>query len=593
MRKKVVFHLSGVWDSSISIMSSDVVYRAPDIENSKTFKDAKVIVVDPTIEKSLCDQYAEMYFTKFLDNSNISSINNIVYSFLNDYYSYSVRPVFSLIHSVVDIAKKYEGYEVVFLSAKSDTKDLPMFGFKTTESSRGSRDLIGALVSNKIKKSLIFPDAKFKYLKGDIYCKNYFRIFMLGNASRLFSALFILKTLLLSFNAIRASKANSVVVVRNKHHARFAKNVMNLDESLIFFLVPQLTQGKLLDLLEIKKELMRKNSFIGLSFSDLYEVILEYKFLKKSIKKYLRSEEINRNCDGCFLKVSGFNVHFSFNDMLNDLSRFPIFLLYKSVLTKVSKKYSIERIINFELVGRMAGIEAWAAKDSESQVRTIQTALISSRPHPVFPYSDFFYSESEKTKELIKEIGSHARGVVDFVGVPYKVSKIKECKKIEKIVFYTQPYDCETTLMIVKKLLNWVKSNAGALKIKLHPRDSLSKYSAFFNESKISFIDLSVDSMDDLFNWADVSVTRTSSVAKESIASGCPVILCLWSDFDKNIKSDYIDLDLFDYYISTSEAGLVKLLDNPVSVSKANLNLHSKVFGDKEIFNLVRTLNEI
>lgn len=586
MKKKVIFHLSGTWDKSIAIAPSDKVYVAPGIDKNRAYEKATLIeLYSNEFESTLCDQFFSNY-----SGFESRDSTGLVFAFLNDYYSYSLRPYCSLLLSVLDLAKKHNSHEVIVVSAKTDCKILPMFGFRTSESLRGSQDLIGALVAEKLKSLPEMNEADFRLVKGDLLSKNFFRVSLLRAANFLFSVNFFIKVLRLGSGSDGASYSKTIVVCRNKHQSRFAKNIILENDNMSLFLVPQLTQGSIRQLKEIRKTMPDYKGYLGLSFCEILKAYKESKEIIRKIKSDIEKGPVD---DGFAVKVNGVSLPMDFSWVAKEISFVSIAVFYKAVLDKIYKKYRPKIIVNFELVGRMAGIEALSAKENKASIRTVQTALVSSRPHPVFPYSDYFFADSEATSLLIKDVGAKAEGIVGYAGPSYRIKPIKESRKVSRIVFYTQPYEFSITLAIVDLLAQWAKLNEANVVIKLHPRDERQRYSHLFKKyPDVLSLSHSIE-LKELFESSDLSVTRTSSVAKESMANGCPTMLCLWSDFDNRIKADYVNADLLKEYCSFRENDLFLRLDNFEKIVSSNRLVHAGVFGGKSIQDLVVALNDV
>src|SRR5690606_27417412 len=126
------------------------------------------------------------------------------------------------------------------------------------------------------------------------------------------------------------------------------------------------------------------------------------------------------------------------------------------------------------------------------------------------------------------------------------------------VAFFTQPYEPDISLDIAKALLEWAEYSEAQVLIKPHPRDRLDYYQELSCPS-LKFVH---DSAECIIKKSDVVVTRTSSVAKESIAYGTPLILARWSSLDKSVRSDYIVDDLLPFYSSGTAKQLVDLLNN-------------------------------
>jgi len=96
--------------------------------------------------------------------------------------------------------------------------------------------------------------------------------------------------------------------------------------------------------------------------------------------------------------------------------------------------------------------------------------------------------------------------------------------------------------------------------------------------------------VEELIETSDLTVTRTSSVAKEALALGVPILLCCWSDFDRSVKTDYIVDEPGWRYCATSEREVVALLNDPEPLNVEARALRDRMFGTKTMADLVSSL---
>ena len=584
MTKRIVFHLSGAWNSGIKVSLEDKVYVAPWIDASRTSNCAQKIELEAgDFEAEICSQFAGLYA-----KSSIYDSTGMIFCGLNDFYSYSVRQVYSLLIPISKLAEKHSDYEITVVTAKADCEILPMFGFRTSESQRGSKDLVGALVARQMHGLPAFRDSHFEYVKGDALCSDRVRVGLLRAANIAFSILFFFKVFRLGINAHPASEARTVVLYRNEHQARFAKRIAGADDDVSLCFLPQITQGSFSVLKKEVVDISFNKKKLGLSIFEILKAFLSSKKILRRIKGDIAFFEKECQSD---ISVGGLTYPINVAWIAKEFSLLSSLIFYKAILSQLIEKYSIKRIINFELVGNMAGIEALSAREKSASIYTIQTALVSSRPHPVFPVADIFFSDSEETRVLIENIGLISAGVVDYAGPIYEMKNIEGKTGPNNIVFFTQPYEISVTLSILDLLCRWATHKGATILIKLHPRDNRVEYSALLEKYNNCLSISQGRELNELFSWADLSVTRTSSVAKEAITNGCPVILCLWSAFDRSIKSDYINVDLLSDYSSLDSSDLSPLLDSLDRVVKSNSLLQEKISSGKYFKDLIEALN--
>lgn len=587
---KVFIHLSGKINSKIErkIAAVDIVYNINKY-NKHPFKNViqlepcKNVETERIISEQLGILFEQMTDCKILDRE-------LVQIFLNDYFSYTIKPAYYLVELILNIINKNIEKEIVFITSRYDSLLLPMFGFKTTESLRGSAHLFYASLLPQILKN-INPKVKYRvvYSHGDTLSVPFFRNSFLKNVNLALYSIYIAKLmLLLSLSKNKDSNNSSnLILVRNNHQARFAKIISkNLDDSAVLFL-PQLSQGGFKGLVKIYRELEDSSGMFVFTF---YDIVTSLSKTRKVLKGLDQTSKTVEN----IIRVNDISIYIDFQAIINEVGYLNIFIFYKVFLQHLLEKYSVNKFINFELVGNMSALEAICSNNSNVKNISIQTALISSiSPLPIFPHASVFLTDSSPTKMLIKNVGFLQKGKVNYYGPPYQINKVKQFKDLKIIGFFTQPYELSDSLEIMNVLLEWCVENNAKLIIRYHPRDRseyyrsvLEKFSNFYHE------DRNETNLNDTLEMVDICITRTSSIAKEAIANGLPVILCLWTEFDKSVKADYIDIYSPIKYCAFNKYDLYELLDSDISVTLKNTQyLQDVIFENKNIGDLCMRLN--
>lgn len=545
--------------------------------------------ISESTEKSIAKAMLDIV-EKIKDKNKIKA--PIIKSFINDYFSYSIKPAYSTIASILDVINQHKDKEVVFISAKYNSQTIPMHGFKNTESLKGSSHLFYASLLPHILSNLN-NETKYTviYRPGDVLVSNFFRVSFLKVINKALFIMFISKTLLINFllrKAHNRSNVGALILVRNNHQLRFASDISsNMRNSDILFL-PQLSQGSLNELFKICNEIKSKGVAHRISIKSI---------LKSYIKTKSDIKEINRA--SCIPRekayIDGISLDIDLEVISKEVRSLNIFIYYRNLIQELLSSSKTKKLINFELVGRMAGIESLAANSVSVQNISVQTALISATPLPVFPHASLFLTDSAPTKFLIENIGIEKKGEIQYLGAPYKLKRLKERKHIEKVGFFTQPYELRYSLEIIKVLLEWCKTNGTKLVIRYHPRDNPELYQNLLIEYSECYIeDLGDQSLNKVFDSIDVSITKTSSTAKESIANGIPVILCLWSELDNSIVADYISNNSSMNYCTHNKNELNNLLNSGMELLLKNASqLQQTLFLDKRLENLCMELENV
>ena len=579
--RKIVLFLSGEWTSSISrlIEPDDILIFAPGLKPSDC--NLKCIELEPSIkeyEREVTDFLVDIY----LKHESTPSAQYLG-CFLNDFYSYSLKPLIAIVLGLKKWINNTEISEILVITARPMGNRIPMVGFQTTESSRGSRNLLNSRLAALLP--IIFSELNFsyKYIKGDLLCIEPFRQTLVGSANICYIALLASKTILLNLfkhQSTASEKIGNIVIVRNGHQARFASRLKNEKASVFFAVLPQATQGSLKELLRLQKQLSSSFTLLKLSPNLVLRAVSKTWIDLINLRKFSRSlKEEN-------LKISGLSIPIKLSDITSEIQLISVTVFYKNILSNILKSSQAARLINFELVGRMAGLEAMAARENDTINHSIQSALISSRPHPIFPYSDFFHTDSATTVGMIKYNGSKSVGHVVYSGPPYPLRDMKISEEYRKISFFTQPYEPLTTFKIISALSQWARSSGAGITLRLHPRDKPDKY----NPLLVEFFDvLTLDTSNgvvQIIEKSDLCITRTSSVAKEALALGRPILLCLWSQLDCTAEADFILRNEDLNYCSHSDSELIKLLNNPALINKNSQQLRAGMFMDKTASNL-------
>lgn len=507
--------------------------------------------------------------------------------FINDFYSYTIKPIYCIFYTLKKIIKESGNESITIVCAKHSGKQIPMLGFKTLESKRGSALLFGAYLGSQLPK--VFPDIQFqyKYVRRDVFCIEGLRRFIIKGANLFFSGNFLIKSLWLSlkFNdtKVERKKLPIAVIIRVKHQARFATKLIQEGkiDGVSLFLFPQLSQGSFSSLKEmlnreLKGELYRTSS-VSTLIKGLQATLKDIKHLSK-LKKEISWININTSC-------CGIAFDFQLRQILNEISLMSVVLLYKNILKNLLVDTNIQFLINFELVGKIAGVEALVARQSNITLKTVQTALVSSSPNVIFPASPVFYSDSVGNVESLNKLGSIKKGVVKYIGAPFILHRCKPTPYFSNIVFFTQPYEKDITLSILEKIATWGRKKNIKIIIKLHPRDEKDIYSKLVYDNPKIF-EISRASPLSLFKISNLCMTKTSSVAKEAFAFGLPVILCLWSETDKTIDADYTSKSSKLKYISYNESDLYSLLNSPRDICHAAKIMNEELFLKKGISDM-------
>lgn len=582
--RKIILFLSGKWKTSIAKMIgvNDIMLCAPGLRPSADILNWTEIPKEPRgYEQEISDWLVEAY-----SSTSPEAEVQCIQSFLNDCYSYTLRPVVALLLEIKKQIEENGIAEILVLSAKHHGR-MPMVGFSTTESLRGSPHLLYAWMASLLPK--VFPNIHFTnfYLKGDALCKERIRCLVVGSANSLFIILLIVKILWSSCyrkSTKPSTRCKNIVLLRTVHQLRFVQRFLKISPSLTVVIFPQASQGSFKTLAKLYDSLPKLTAECRITIKMLLRAIVQTRLVICELKRYSRQNFIRT------LNVEGLELPIRISDIADEIILVSVTLFYKNLLSELLHILRPARLINFELVGRMAGLESLAARENNVQILSVQSALVSSTPHPIFPYSDKFYADSAMTAEMISHNGSRKLGEVIYEGPPYPTLAVRSPSAFTKISFFSQPYEHDITAVIITTLCQWASNNGAGVTLRLHPRDIVSPYERLLDEFHNVLYLENIKGLVTIIEQSDLCVTRTSSVAKEALAMGAPVLLCLWSLIDQSIKTDYIDRGQGLHYCAYSSQELTSLLSQPENLIGSARRLQEQMFQGKTISKLLSNL---
>lgn len=506
---------------------------------------------------------------------------DLVECLLNDCYAYAIRPTYSILEFLKKVLDEEEIGRIRLLAAGRSGGGLPLVGFRTTESPRGSRDLLNAFIAQVIAKSFPGIPIDMVRIRGDFYCIEPFRKTFMVCANLFFIAIFSLKCMAyLRGRRGRLQEANTHgFIVRVPHQARFATRILSTRRDATIFAFPQASQGSLRSFGRMVREDLRGCAVEPIRPRALLAALRETIRDIRVLGKFARTP----NC----VDVGGdrITMRIDFSDMARELMIFPVLVFYKNLLAASIAASNCRTLVTFELVGRMAGIESLVARRAGIPSTTVQTALVSAIPHVVFPWSSLFFTDGPEVADKIGGIGAVSYGHVRYAGSTFSLESVKEAGEAREIGFFTQPYEPMVTLEILRLLCENAMACGGHVYLKIHPRDEERTYKDLV--SRYCDVLRPVSCRPDvLLERVDLCVTRTSSVAKEAIAAGVPIVLCLWTKMDKSIRADYVRPEDGLNYCSSGADDLRSIIANYAELRRVATELGGLLFGGLGIHSL-------
>lgn len=478
---------------------------------------------------------------------------------------------------------------IYIYSAKGYGNSVPITGYKTIESRRGSDLLVGAFIAKKVESVCTHKQLIYKFRKPDVFCITILRKLIIRSLDFLFLFNFFFKvfTLRRQFKIKDKVKDNKALfIARVPHQIRYTKAIAieNKQEVFNLIIIPQARQGKVVELIKSINELPSNVNVVIPSIKSV--TLIAVKVIFDSFKIKLSKKEQVREVIPVKFKEG--NLLFNVGDLISE----PLCLLTDTLYKELLHQYidlnapSINRVVSFALKGRYTKFDKQACENVNIVMYTIQTASLDDFPSAIFPLADVFFADSLTSLKSISSNGVISGGELEYAGCPYSILPMKNIDKLNQITYFTQPYEYEETLAILSALLRWCATKKFILNIKLHPRDNQENYKklvvAFPN---LLIFDSSAHSESSI-KASTLCIARTSSVIIEALAEGIPVIICLLSSFDKTFKISYLDLAKEANFIIENEVQLLQFLERPVILIEKSHELQRSLYSDKDIKDL-------
>ncbi len=568
---RLVLFLSGKWDAkqSTQLRASDQLFRSPDAilpdeQNGPDWQTLPRASVKQIAEK--CAQYSMLF-----QGHEDELVQKEFFSLSNNHFIYGVLAVAGQLEKISELIHDCKPSQILVFSAKAPNGHVPAIGFANSESSLGTKDIIGALVAEIVYKQTKSVPVKWHLLKGDPLISDTKRRLFFKCASSLLILTRAIQLLIAGRTKQPLNKGGitHLIFVRTSEQARHAIRLFAGAPNTHAIVTPQFLGGNPSVLLKQLGD-NRINAYLPSKRAILLAL---WGTLFKRRPKY--GTEITKIDSADYQFDVGLNV------LRQDYQALKLFEFQRLLLKHTLACYSDATVsLGFEIQGPMAWIEGCEPRKASITSRTIQPAVVQIRPLPIFPMSKEFFVDSQPNQQHLNQIGSYKLGNSLYAGTPFRVKPVPNRSKFTKIGYFTQPYEFDSTATILKKLCEYAIQNDAEIRVRLHPRDKglqlnsiLRKYSGhcrIYNEPDMGHF------LDDI----DLCVTRTSSVTKEALSQGCAVVNVLLTEFDKAMQTDFLAADLASRnHIAISLDDFDQLLQAPAEISRSSRMLQNQLFG--------------
>lgn len=582
---RLILHLSGVLsDSDLSFVNkTDICSYLGGLE--KTYDRATWVELSSKQIQSQRLDCCKVLVSLISENQG-DFFQSMISSFVNDYYSYTVGPLAAALAHISLLIEENNINEVILIATNSTSTRLPMFGFRTQELQKGSRNILGNHLTRIILESQNFvPNVRFHKAKGDLFSIEFLRRLALRLGGALFLFLFFTKVLIQSIFAPTTrppTQKCAGVLVRVSHHIRFSKLISQKLSPSKIVVFPQIALGSYASHFKLLKEIKKYGSISKIGVLSLLKAFVEG---LRDTKK-IRSIKSTKKC----INVGSFSFSVSLEHIAREVSYFPGYFVYARALRSMLVQNKIVHLVNFEVEGAFAGLESTVCNSLGTRHSTIQTVLVQPETVPIFPKSQDFYCIDEPSKTSLQNKGLIKSGVVKYAGPPCVLVPVQSYKHIYKIGFFTQPYETEVTVEIIETLCSSLEQNQ-LLVLRIHPRDRIENYTQVIKRFRDKIEVDTNSSILDCLKGLQICVTRTSSVAGESILLGCPIVLCHMTKRDTQVEATYIQTGKDWSYIVHDCDNLKRLILSPESLFGDAVRLQKLMYKSKNFSDLLDALS--
>ncbi|MBB3763519.1 hypothetical protein [Sphingomicrobium lutaoense] len=491
---------------------------------------------------------------------------------LNDYLNYALVVREAALNAV--LKWRHAAKEIVILAYATGCESMPLFGVHNSERSIGSPSLLNSRyaqwLATKCNARLELTSAPIR----DLWHRRHFRSVLLLLASAWLLLRYAVRLLNAAPAARGAESHTPLLIVRALHQFRFARGLLRESGHLSLCLVPQYSQGNVKTLVDRARTLPRKGFIMVPGLSDWFGALFAAIAMRWRLGRELSRTRTPPDLVGLAIEMR--HAH--------------IGLFHVALIDRVAKRGGRD-LVNFEMIGAMAGLEALAARRAGLRLSSVQTALISDAPLAIFPFSDEFYSDSPEMACLCERLGHVRMGEVKFVGSPYPVQPIRPLPPDCDLLFCTQPDDRSANLRILKALIPLAKNGGRRLAVRPHPRDDMTFYRAALEAAGITVI-VDRDELSNSLEKYPLIVLKTSSLAKDALGAGAHIVFCHFTDRDRSLSADYLDSARATGLVANDEAQLAELIANPNSLSSRTGVLRSSVLPELSIRDLADVLGK-
>lgn len=582
---RLVLYLSGRWDARCTreIGPNDVLYCAPGFSARAPGLDWYEL---PRVPRAGFADLARAYAEVIIPD-DVEPRDHLVFALANTHFEYGVSPIAAQLEAIEALLEEKTFGRILVIASDTRLERVPAVGIVTKESSRGSADLLGALVARAVLAGVAERPHERILTRGDALSRPLVRAVVLRAGTIALATLAAIRLMRAPVRSCAQGDLSSEVValVRSPGQAQHAARLLQGMQNASALIIPQFSNGNTIP--AILKRGDNDPRILKPSNSDVWRALVALVFRRHVSFGAKWPNEGS-------LQIGRFRLAISLQDVANELRLVPALDFHKTLLERSIRRLAkVRRVFGFEIKGGFSAAEAMAGHAAGVATASIQTVLVPPRPLPMFPWSDVFHADSESSARQIEAIGQKRKGHVAFSGSPFAVTPITPPDALKTVLFLSQPYELAQARILLSALVAQARVQGFTIRIRLHPRDAAANYAELLAISADVLAVSDGQTLDADISAADLCLTRISSSAKEALAAGKPILICLMSEYDRTIVADYIATDVLAAdYVAQGATDLERLLASPDRIVAASSRLQARIFGDKDLHDLRQTLSE-
>lgn len=558
MKIYVVFTDENISDFLRTVSKNDVVI-------SKVKPEIPCIFID-VMNLSIPHNLIGSEFTSMI-NGFRSDLRSRLLPYANNLYQCSVEPVFRYFYALkkaISLGNK-ENQFVILQEAQTVIRTSTYYmaehetqGYRWYQ--RGA--VLGFYLYHFCKSSGIEVEIFKETSKKKLLLHNSLRIYAVI-AVKFFKSLVELLKYKVNQGEIAESKCKKdsiVCVTRSKSQSKFLfpyLNRTNLDVDLIY-------GESTIDFGMNQKWLFGNNNPLKFAMHSLYGKANALSLLSLYFTLFRLLYDVGKQ--STYLEIDGFK--FDLRGAYREALILSVdLMLYQQCLEKSVSSLKVNTIamITTEQKSPHAFIDAKVAKQFGLPCLQIMSCDQEYCYIPLPVAGDFLIVDTPYSKKKFKAV--FPEQAIEYIGSLKGITETATCEFRNSLCFFTNPKRIDENKGIIRLLLDIEAENCLELTVKLHPRDNIENYKAFFNQIKI--IKHSDPESEVLLQKVKLAITYNSGIVLDLLYANVPYLLC------RTAPEDQLDLPYLDNEFKNVCRDTSHLRDMVINLDRSLLEFNS------------------